>query len=435
MVGGLWQPGSAAIGVDISPDGVKLLQLRRRQGGLSVQGSSRAPLDEAIMRDAFAFGRQPTPTDGDPTKDIPSASADGQWSAPGVNPSPLEHAEPGAPAETPAWGAELTQALRSALAAGAFAGRRCVIALTDEFLRVRSVRQPKMPADEAAQAIRLEAAERLGFPDHVNVQVDWIEAGEVRQGEEVREELILVGGETQRLSCVIDAIADAGLTPIALEPAFLAQARILSRSLRRAEDANLVRLVVDVGRRQTGVIVTRGADVVFYKALEIGGERFDAAAARRLSASAESVADLRRQRMRTPAGQRDPRVDRAIFEAVRPVMRELAHEAALCLRYYSVTFFGQRPTQALLVGDEAYEPGLVDAISQALNVPAAVARPLENVALDGMGPDADRRSELAEWTVAAGLSLRSLRAALPEAIRRSRQNPAKQPQTALEAAA
>jgi|GEM_PF-1531380 len=398
--------GLAPIGVDISPHGVKLLQLRKGRDGLTVVASSSAPLDEASMSGAFAFA-SPSHSDAGAHKsqaehETPTNSIDA-WSAPEADPGALIDQEEREPA--PPWKANLTQALTTALAAGAFQGRRCTIALSDEFLRVRSVRQPRMPKEEATCAIRLEAADRLGFRSGIKVEIDWIEAGEVRQGEDVREELILVGAESTRLAHIVDAVGEVGLAPIAVEPAFLAQARALGRTLRRADDTSLVRLIIDIGRRQTGVIVTRGSDVVFYKALEIGGERFDAAAAQRLGARPESVADLRRQRMRTPATERDPRVDRAMFESIRPVMSQLTQEAALCLRYYSVTFFGERPTLALLVGDEAREPGLVKTVGESLSVPAAVATPLDGVALDGVGAESDRRSELAEWSTSVGACL------------------------------
>ncbi|RMD65760.1 MAG: hypothetical protein D6824_02050, partial [Planctomycetota bacterium] len=384
------------VGVELSPDGVKLLQLRRRKGRYEVVSTAKAPLEAASLREALAH---------DDSAQDANVAAERRLAA--AASSADANAEDGQ-FELPHWAQLVSNAVGVALNAGGFLGSRCTVALSEEFLRVRSVRQPKMAPDEAARAIRLEARDRLGFPEEAEVEVDWIEAGEVRQGEEIRDEVILVGAPTAALAAIAEALESAGLSATSLEPAFLAQARALGRTLRRAQDASTVRLIIDVGRRQTGVVVTKGTNVAFYKALDIGGEQLDEAAAKRLGASVETVADLRRQRMRSRPEERDPRVDRAMYEGIRPVMLQLAQEAALCLRYYSVTFFGQRPVEALLVGDEAREPGLVDAVAETLSVPTAVAKPLDGVALDHMGVDCDRRSELAEWTTATGAALRDL---------------------------
>jgi len=386
----LFQSSVSPVGVELSPDGLKLLQLRRRKGQTEVVSTAQAPLDAQALRDAMAADHAAPAAEEEATDSPPQEAA---------------QLEQDAAVALPSWARSVSRAAETALNAGSFLGNRCVVALSEEFLRVRSVRQPKMAPDEAARAIQLDAADRLGFKEGAAVEIDWIEAGEVRQGEDIRDEVILVGASTATLTAFADALAEAGLATACVEPVFLAQARALGRTLRRAEDALAVRLIIDVGRRRTSVVVTRGQDVAFYKALDIGAEQFDQAAAVRLGVGLETVAELRRQRMRTRPEERDPRVDRAIYEGVRPIILQLAEEAALCLRYYSVTFFGQRPVEALLVGDEAREPGLVEVIAETLSVPTAVARPLEGFKLQNMGVECDRRSELAEWTAATGASL------------------------------
>ena len=169
-------------------------------------------------------------------------------------------------------------------------------------------------------------------------------------------------------------------------------------------------MVVDVGARTTGVVILRGCDVIFFKSLPMGGARLTEAAADQLDMKPETIAELRRQRMlnveEEGAKKHDSRADRAIYDAVRPLLEEMAGEVALCLRYYMVTFRGSPPEHALIVGGHARESGLKEAIGEALHADTEIGRPLEGIDTSGASMAMDRRGDLAEWSVAAGLSLR-----------------------------
>jgi hypothetical protein len=55
-----------------------------------------------------------------------------------------------------------------------------------------------------------------------------------------------------------------------------------------------------------------------------------------------------------------------VFDATRSTMEELGREIGLCLRYYSVTFRGQRPNKLRLLGGEAADPMLLGVLNAAL---------------------------------------------------------------------
>lgn len=359
MLSRLIQSVTLPIGIDLGASGAKMVQLRWSRSGLSLLAALRVEAD------------------------------------------PEAHSEEEAMAS-------VVQGIARRLDAGRFVGKRCVLSLPDSLISVRSLRMPRMSDEETAGAVRLDGAERLGFKD-VAAEIAWVRAGEVRHGEEVRDEVILVGAERKRVESIVDALAGVGLTPLAVEPAFVAAARALGRQYRRQSDQKHVRLVVDVGWRSTGITALRGDKVAFYKQLEWGGERLDRAAADALGLAPGTVAEIRRQRFAGGLGEPgvDPRVERAVFDAVRPMLGELAHEVTLCLRYYLVTFRGDKPQCVLVVGGEADEPRLAEVIAESTGIETRVARPLEGVDLAGAAlGGADRRGSMAQWAVAAGLSLR-----------------------------
>ena len=69
----------------------------------------------------------------------------------------------------------------------------------------------------------------------------------------------------------------------------------------------------------------------------------------------------------------------AVFDAGRSIMEDLGREVSLCLRYFSVTFRGQRPEKVRLVGGEACDPHLHAVLNTALPIPVETSRPLFSV--------------------------------------------------------
>ena len=366
----LWNKSVLPIGVDLGRAGVKMAQLRQSGSDLKMLAAARK-----------GYGR-PWPVD-----------------------------------DLAAQKQELVKAVRAALEVGAFSGRECVCCPSASDLLLRAVRLPRMSDEELQKAVIWEAAERFGVPVD-DLQVDWVRAGEIQVGEETRDEVILIAATRSVLAARLDALVEAGLTPQAVDAPFLAAARALTRSLRRQSDTNTVRMTVDVGASGSTVSITRGQDLAFLKTVKVGGDDFTRAVAEKLSLDDAAARQLRRERIAAHApGETETefidRVDRAAYEAVRPLIHELSEETALCLRYYSVTFRGGRPEFLGLLGGDAQEPHLAKIVAEQLKIESEVCAPLEGIDLSQAQLGADRRtSPLCEWAVATGLSLHGGKASM-----------------------
>src|SRR5439155_3053917 len=129
---------------------------------------------------------------------------------------------------------------------------------------------------------------------------------------------------------------------------------------RRREDEQEVHVLVDIGARRSQVVIGRGREISFMKGIDIGSSHLHDAISRKLEITTEEARGLRRRLIEggeaevvdAPAdassAKRDP-VRQAVFDATRSTMEELSREIALCLRYYSVTFRGQRPNKVRLL--------------------------------------------------------------------------------------
>ena len=354
------------IGLDIGSTGVRLLQLADEGDAPSVV--------------AAAHGKLPTPGDN--------------------------HVERAA---------HLERAIANALRQAPFSGRRVVTSLGPGEFEIKNVRLPCMPQEDLTQAAEFEAADRFDYPAGT-AQLRCLPAGQVRHGNELREEVIVFGAPDDIVDERLRLLTALKLDPVAIDITPCGVARGFARFLRRAEDASAVNVFLDLGWRSATVIITRGIQLVFVKIIDVGGRHFNQGVSKTLKVPEEEAAHLRVRIMQQSAGRRG--VDAAplgdelchtVADAVRPAAERLCREVNLCLRYFSVTFRGQRPDCLTLVGGEAHEPVVMKILREGLDVPCTIGHPLRGVrGVEAIGGH-DRRTLQPAWAVATGLALRSSR--------------------------
>lgn len=289
-----------------------------------------------------------------------------------------------------------------------FRGRRIVASLPREIVHVKNLRLPQMPVSELEAVVRFEARNVFPF-DTDAASLHCLTAGEVRHGGEVRQEVVLLAAKNDEINTVIEHLHSAGAIIESLDIEPCALYRSVERFIRRKEDEGDVNVIVDVGLKRSLVVIGRGREISFIKPIDIGGQTFHEAVARKLGITVEEAEALRRRLIEQgdpgdTTARRDP-VRQAVCDATRSPIEELGREISLCLRYYSVTFRGHRPTRLRLVGGEANDPHLQTLLNGALVIPVEVGRPLFSVNTSRMRPT-DRRGPLCEWALALGLSLR-----------------------------
>jgi type IV pilus assembly protein PilM len=306
--------------------------------------------------------------------------------------------------------------IRQMFRQGGFKGRRVIAALPHEILHVKNLRMPLIPHHELAAAVKFEARNIFPFDtDKAHVQV--LTAGEVRQGLDVRQEVIVLAAKHEDVNEFLEQMHRCGAQVESLDVEACAIYRSLERFIRRREDEQEVHVLVDVGARRSHVVIGRGRDISFMKPIDIGSAQLHEAISRKLEITTEEARGLRRRliegRDSEPVGaaasvdgggRKDP-VSQAVFDATRSTMEELAREIALCLRYFSVTFRGQRPSKLRLLGGEAGDPQLLGVLNSALSIPVEAGQPLFSVGHERMDA-ADRRGFMSEWALAFGLALK-----------------------------
>ncbi len=360
------------VGIDMGACGVKLLQLREQGKRLSVIGAARidlSPEHSGESRQMHSFADQ----------------------------------------------------LHTVMTSGMFLGRKCVVTLPRDDVRVQAVRLPSMCEDELAQATAWEAAQRFGI-ERDKLSCDYVRTGMLGSNQEGREEVLLVGAQTELIKERLEPILQAGFRPVAVDTGFAALTRGFSRRNRRENDRDSVRAILDVGYSGSVITIIRGDQVAFSKSIDICGAMFNQVIAEHLQIETQAAAELRAARIADASnrleaqesdGNRtlDPATDRAIYEAIRPLIGKLVKEVVLCLRYYGVTFRGRPPETIILTGGDALEPHLAELVEHSCKSQTAFD--------DSFGTMAALHSQIELklhrdpgpagcWALAAGLSMRNL---------------------------
>jgi len=317
-------------------------------------------------------------------------------------------------------------AIKQMLDRGNFDGRNVVSCLPNGKLRITSLRLAEVETEEIEQALRKEVVQRFGL-DPDKDAMDYVVAGNVRQGNEVKNELILLAADNETIKSHIETLEDAGLRPMAIDTIPCALFRSFERSLRRQEDRDHTAVFVDVGSHFTTVVFGPEGKISFVKQIPIGGQNFVQEVAAKLginTSEAESLRgmlrtqkDPRAQKSDSTKGKRaekrqklDVSTQQVIVDAISAVDEDLAREISLCLSYYTVTFRGKRMDRAVFAGGGAYEDILLDVLRRQLTVKVEVAEPLRGFDLSRKRAmvhfDSGKESLLCEWAVAVWLSLK-----------------------------
>jgi type IV pilus assembly protein PilM len=162
--------------------------------------------------------------------------------------------------------------VRQMLRHGGFSGRRVITSLPREILHVKNLRMPLIPQHELAAAVKFEARNIFAFDtDSASIQI--LPAGEVRQGIDVRQEVVVLAARHEDVNNLLEQMHRCGVAVESLDIEAAALYRSQERFIRRREDEQDVNVMVDVGYRRTQVVIGRGRDISFMKPIDLGSQQ------------------------------------------------------------------------------------------------------------------------------------------------------------------
>ena len=320
----------------------------------------------------------------------------------------------------------IVSSIRKHIATGRFKGSDVISSLQNEQLRITSIRLSQSQTEGIDDILKKEVANRFNL-DAEKDSINYILAGNVRQGDEIMNEFILFAADSRTIKEHIEILEAAKLRPASIEPVPYALFRSFERLLRREEDKEQAEVFIDIGSSSSTVVFSRAGEIGLVKHIPIGTMQINREISSRLGLSdfeAESLRNRMTRFSRQAANEESAVVlleqkaaavcmddmnttaRQVASEAVNTVAERLAKEILLCFRYYTVTFRGKRVQRAVFTGGGAYEDSLLGILRQQLSVDIEVAEPLLNIDMRQSRFESDRRAANCEWAVAVGLGLK-----------------------------
>lgn len=303
------------------------------------------------------------------------------------------------------------EAIRDLWPAGNFRGRRAVLSLPASAMTIEHLRVPRMDDEALKKALPWEARGKLPYdPSHAVLR--HVVAGEIHQDGEQKNEVILMAARRDWVNALLAAATKAKLDVVGMNVEPKAVVDCFARAFRRKADQEATRLFVDIGCAGTRAFIARGGQILFARAIPLGGEHFTRAAAAALNVSAQDARVLRTKGCHAPspadaAPATSPEAE-AIHAACRAPAARLVDELALCRRYHEATFPALPVEQVIFLGGEARQRGLCQTIASGLDLAAQIGDPMARmgrISEVGIESGIDRRQPQPDWAVALGLSM------------------------------
>jgi type IV pilus assembly protein PilM len=350
----------SAIGIDMGPDGLKMIQFKAQSGGAALLAAASLSV--------------PFPQNGNGDADA------------------------------------MVKELKRILTKRKFGSRRAVITLPASEVKVTPL---TLPADkpDTDQLVRWEAESFLSY-DLEDAIIDHVVLGEAKAAGERRLEVLASAVQKSKVLNVLDMLGKAGIITEAVDIAPLALCRFLHCVQNDADESVAA---VDLGAKETHAVIMRNHELRMSRTIAIGGDDFTNAIAEALEISFDEAEILKCQHGTgqpdhgpgapdaEPSAEEPAKIAHIINDILRNKLDVLGSELSKLLRYFSAQNQGQRVEKVYLVGGGGELKHLDELLSGHLETEVEVGAPITR--LTGREPELKDGSEGA-YAVAAGLALR-----------------------------
>lgn len=274
--------------------------------------------------------------------------------------------------------------LRGVLQRQGFTGDRVLVLPPADMLKVSPIELPRNAgAAQRDQVARLEFA-RENRLDGDGFEMAWWALPEPGRASSVTHAMA-VGGESDALAGLVDALADAGLQPVRVGASVNACMDLVAR---HPEGGKAIDAVVDIGWEQARIGVLVGGKVVYERRvaelglrqlyeLLISRNRYD-------EALLDCLLDSEQTRSVEVAGS----LKRAIDSRLLAVFNRIGDETRLAMDYARHRYPQDELGWAFVLGGGAELPRCLESVRDGAAVRTAVVRPGDLLGADDPGPAA-----------------------------------------------
>jgi type IV pilus assembly protein PilM len=341
-----------AVGLDIGSSSVKLVQLKEKRGGYTLQ----------------AFGTAPLP---------PEAIVDGAL----MNSSAI------------------VQAIQEVLSQQKMSPREVAIGVRGHSVIIKKISLPRMTQEELDESIQWEAEQYIPFDvKDVNIDTQILTPDGDAAGQ---MDVLLVAAKKDMINDYTSVCAEAGLTATVVDVDAFAVQNAYEANYDAAPEETVV--LINVGAAVSNInIIARGV-TTFTRDITMGGNAFTEEIQKQLNISYDEADALKVGGQ----GESDAVVPQEVERVIQGVADQMGGEIQRSLDFYASTAQDRAITRVYLAGGTARIPALFKVLEQRAGVHVEMLNPFKNVEIDNKRFDpAVILGAAPAAAVAVGLALR-----------------------------
>jgi len=341
-----------AVGLDIGSSSVKLVQLREKKGGYSLQ----------------AFGVSKLP---------PETIVDGAL----MN------------------SAAVVQAIQGLVAEHHVKARDVAIGVRGHSVIIKKISLPRMSQEELDESIQWEAEQYIPFDvKDVNIDTQILTPAGDAAGQ---MDVLLVAAKKDMINDYTSVCAEAGLAASVVDVDAFAVQNAYEASYELPPGETMV--LINVGAAVTNINILANGTTTFTRDVTMGGNSFTEEIQKQLNISYDEAEALKVGGQ----GETDAVVPQEVERVIQGVAEQLAGEIQRSLDFYAATAADNRISRVFLSGGTARIPALFKVIEQRAAVPVEILNPFKAIEIDNRKFDPMLLTSVAaSAAVAVGLALR-----------------------------
>lgn len=282
----------------------------------------------------------------------------------------------------------LKQLLKEGLI-GSLPSNHVVVSVPTSRTYSRTVSVP-LDVQKIAEAVQLEAEQYIPIPlSELYTDYEVIDKTD-------KDQIVLLSAVPKKIVDAVTATCQkAGLEVVMVEPAINAAARLI----RATEEGHLPSILVDIGAATSDIGLMDGGIVRLTGSEAVGGHTFTYRIAEKLKVSLEEAHQLK-----VHSGLAIGPQQSKLKAALEGLIGQIVSEIRKIIRYYNERIgVTTKIQQIIITGGGSNMPGLGEAITDAMMMPARIAEPWNDVKFGHLQPPTKQLKS--RFTIAAGLSL------------------------------
>lgn len=293
---------------------------------------------------------------------------------------------------------KVVEALAEGLAEFDPTNKRAATAVPGPSVFTKRIKVPKMPPQELASHIELEAGNFL--PQNLNaVRIDFHVLEEIEKGQ---LEVLVVAAKGDIVESFSDCLTMAGYTPGVVDVDYFSLQNIFELNYPEHADKNVV--IVNIGARFSAVNISKGGETLFTGDVSVGGKQLTEALANTLGCSFDEAEKIKKSSWENHPQLKE--ITRCVEEYVTNAAAELHRQLSF---FWNATGSDEGIDLIFLAGGGALTPGFGDALAERTDIECEYLDPFRRIDNSQAEIFGEKIDDPVFFAVAAGLSLRKHR--------------------------